>query len=319
MIGRINSEEFNLNELSIYEVQELDDIPQYLEEIGKDSLDIDTKYMSYEHYKHLFHYSSVMKYNIGSIFLSDYIDSGYFRYNSIIIGPNTNSDKLFDFLFNLFNSDIDRIDPICFFCDIQSKRYEHKYHTVLLSYRLQLKQLEYFDSNGISNYGHVEKLFAAINKLRNSILGFVFIDSKEINGLSEFTDAEAYKRGLNVISSISMGKSFNGWCQIWSLMIHNLIFKFPHIGTSKIVNVMRNYLKGLTISNAAIKSIYIVKGFYRILLADLNRNISKFDLHISNEILTYWYPIGVYSHKKLSEVISNEMNKRKIANYNDYI
>jgi hypothetical protein len=312
------SNEFSLGDNTIYIVSEMQDLPQLLEEIGYDSRDISTQYMCYEHYKQIFHFALVKFYNVKTIFTSRQIDKGYNTYNSIMLDNKTDPDIIFKFLYDLFELVKEKDDPICIFCDIQSIKYENSYHTTLLIFRPKLKQLEHFDSNGIANYGHIEKLYQVVNSLKSVIFELKFIESKEINGLIKYSDGEAYARGLNVVCGISMNKSFAGWCQIWSLMVYELVFKYPNKNTIEIISDIYKYLKGIKFREASIKAINIIKGFYRILLGRVNFMISPFDLSISNKILTEWYPLYIISDKKLSTIIETEMHPRNILDLNEY-
>jgi hypothetical protein len=313
----IDSNEYSFGDNEIYNHTDMSDLPTLLEEIGFDTKNISTKYMCYEHYKQIFHFSIVLHYNVKTIFISRSIQKGYNTHNSIMLNKDTKIIDVYRFMLDLLILIDDNDLPICIFCDIQSLKNENRYHTTLLIYRPKIKTLEHFDSNGIAIYGHIEKLYEVVNMLKEQLKDLIFIDSKTINGLNQYDDHEAYARGLNVVCGISINKSFTGWCQIWSLMIYELVNKYPDMTTTDIIKCIYLNLNGTSTKNSLLKT-NMIKGFYRILLGRTNKILENVNIKLTNTILKEWYPLYIKSDKKLSELMQSEMEERSIITSNIY-
>lgn len=313
------SEEWNIKDNNIYENLQLDDIPQFLKDLGYRTRKIGFKYLSYDHYKHIFHFSLVCWYNDNNIFTNHIMSRPYPSYNNIMINESTNIQNTANFLTDIFST-IQGV--LCIFVDIRNSDNSNKYHTTLLIYRKNQNIIEYFDSNGIGSYGYTYRLKEITDIVISRFPGMVLIKSKELNGLETYSNPEARARSLNGLCGISKAASIFGWCQIWSLFMYEMIFKFPNENTKHIIQVVYSIFKNHNYKDSSVILNNLIKGFYRIILGRTNivlKNITNDgELYIHADILSEYQPEYVINDMNLEFVINNQMSSRLLLDGNIY-
>lgn len=262
------SEEWDFDDINIYDVLLLEDLPAFLEDLGYKTRKIGTSYLSRGYYKHIFHFTLCHYYDDYNIFKNDIGEREYIPYNSLLIDENVNITNTARFIVDLFKM---VNGTLCMFIDILSKDPNRKVgHTTLLIYRKDMNKIEYFDSNGVAGYGYSDKLKEIINIVMSVIPGITLVRSRELNGLEKYSIPEANARSLNARCGISSPKSVGGWCQMWSLLLYELIRKYPREDTKNIIQVIyklfenKNYVDASTLLNN------LMKGFYRIIIGRTN-------------------------------------------------
>lgn len=307
------SEEWNFEDNEIYENLKLDDIPTFLINLGYNTRKIGFKYLSYDHYKHIFHFSLACWYNEYNIFTNLIMTRPYYSYNNIMINNHTNIQNTARFLIDMFNL---TKDTLCIFVDIRDKDNSNRHHTTLLIYRKNINTIEYFDSNGIGGYGYTFKLKKIMDIVVKEFPGITSIKSKELNGLESYSISEASIRSLNALCGISKSASIGGWCQIWSLFIYEMICKFPKEKTKYIIQVVYSMFKDYNYKDASLILNNLMRGFYRIILGRTNMILREIkgnnSLHIKAEILSEYSPDYVVNDIELENVINNEMLPRSL-------
>lgn len=268
------SEEWDFEDTMIYDVIRLEDLPAFLEDLGYKTRKIGTSYLTYGYYKHIFHFALCHHYDDHNIFKNDIGMREYVPYNSLLIDENVNVENTAKFLIDLFN----KIEgTLCIFIDIHSKDPVEKVgHTTLLIYRKNLNRIEYFDSNGVGIYGYSDILKNIIDIVIFAFPGITLMKSKEINGLSEYSIAEASARSLNGRCGISKPKSIEGWCQMWSLLLYELIRKYPEMETKYIIRVLYSTFDNKNYVDASVSLNNLMKGFYRIIIGRTNMILRDF-------------------------------------------
>lgn len=313
-----DSEEWDIGDNMIYDSLHLDDLPFFLEDLGTKTRKIGVRYLSYDHYKHIFHYGLLKQYP-GMEFFSNYIEGRpYISYNNIIINHKTNVLNTAMFLCDIFSLVKDKI---CIFVDIQGSERRNRYHTTLLIYRKLENVLEYFDSNGVGGYGFTFKLKEIVDIVLEKMNGLKIVKSKELNGLTGFSNIEASRRSLNGISNISKPKSVGGWCQIWSLFLYELIYKYPNETTKDLIRVLYSIFDFFKNKTPSVVLNNLIKGYYRIIIGKINLVLSKEDLpnlYITSEILTEYKPNLVINDRNMENVIYKNTLPHVILDSSEY-
>lgn len=300
------NDDFTYDELFIQ------DLIDFLEELGVKNNEIVNKYTYSDYHKHIFHYSLIKKYDINNIFLTlrnDYLL--YNRFNNIVINNDTNVKNTALLIVDLFS----KINGICcIFIDLQHKINFKRYHTTLLIYRKNIGKIEHFDPNGIARYGNIDKLNEIIAYILNKIPFTTFTNSKKLCGLESYDDKQAYSRGINIISNIRR-KLVPGRCQIITVLIYELIYKYYYLSTEAIISNIYDKLKGLSFREAGIKVNNILNGFYIILLNRLNLYLNPLGIHSINQIMNEYNPRYVIQDMILNDIINEEIIPRVIVEY----
>ena len=303
----LSDKEFDENDNRIYNSLSLRDLIEFLEDVGYNNRLIKTGYLCYEHYKHIFHYGLVKHYDIYSIFESDLHKDLYYRYNSIIIDDDTNIEFQVNRLSHLF---IKSKNVICIFIDIRSRKERGSLHTTLLIYRPLLKRIEHFDSCGVAMYGCVDIFIEIINRIIELNPELIYVSSKILSSLDQYEDRKARSRSLNVICGVVGNRDFAGWCQIWSLFMYEMVYRYPNSTTTEIILTIYAYFKGHTYKEAGYIAYNIIRGYYRILLGRINLELKENDLHLNSELLEDFDPIYVTTDFQLLELIERDMSYR---------
>lgn len=301
------SYEFDYEDNEIYKSLELNDLIEFLETTGYVNRKIKTGYLCYEHYKQIFQYSLIKFYNINSVYKTDLYKDLYYRYNSIMIDLNINIEEISQYLIHIFSN---TTENVCFFIDIRNKDSFRNVHTTLLIYRPLTKSLEHFDSSGVSSYGYIELFNEIIQNILTNIEGCIFIPSKTLCSLDEYTDELANVRSLNFICGYVRTPNFHGWCQIWSLFMYEMIFKYSNLSSIEIIKIIYSYLKGNRIKDAGYIANSIIRGYYRIILGRTNLFLNHHSLWINSEVLKDFDPSYVLTDRKLIDVIEIEFQSR---------
>lgn len=315
-----DSDEWNNDDSNFYDSIRLEDLPYYLKDFGKSFNKHGIRYTSRNHYKHIFHYALVKYYGISEIFINDISKRRYFSYNNILIDGETDIQGNTNFMIDLFNK---CTRTICIFIDIRSIRNDNKFHTTLLIYRKEINTIEYFDSNGTSGYGYTYKLKNIMDNVLDAIPGIKFIKSKDLNGLSSYDNFEATMRSLNGISTISRSKNISGWCQIWALLLCELIYKYPNETTSNILSVLYKAFKNEECDDKLESYMLnnLLKGFFSVSIMRLKFILSKVEgknLHIDPDVLTDYNPHVVINDDDIESEIEETMLPLTILNLMDY-
>lgn len=299
--------EFDEDDNNFYNSLSFQDLIKFLENIGYNNRLIKTGYLCYEHYKHIFHYGLVKHYDIYSIFESDLYKDLYYRYNSIIIDENTNVELQINKLSHLFKNSK---DVLCIFIDIRNSKERMSLHTTLLIYRPDSKRIEHFDSCGVTIHGYIDTFMEIIHGILEINSDLVYISSKTLSSLDKYGDREARGRSLNIICGIVGNKDILGWCQIWSLFIYEMIYRYPYLGTSEIISIIYLYFKGHIYKEAGYMAYNIIRGYYRIILGRTNSDLKLNGLFLNSELLEDFNPKYVIADGKLVELIESDMSFR---------
>lgn len=316
-MNHYESEEWDFDDNVLYDKIRIEDLPVFLTDLGYNTRKIEFTYLSYDHYKHIFHFALVKHFGVSQIFSNYITPRNYVSFNNIMINAMTDVKNTSEFLTDIFKM---TRDIICIFVDLHSSKQDNKYHTTLLIYRKKENTIEYFDSNGAGGYGFTFKLRDIIDIVISNFTDMKLIKSKELNGLEQYSNPEACARGLNNICGISRAKSVSGWCQIWSLFIYELIVKYPQNNTKYIIQVVYSLFKDRNYKESSVILNNMLKGFYRIIIGRTNmifRSINS-QLHIKAEILSEYNPAYVIQDREMDSLIYTQMSPYLILDSEDY-
>lgn len=276
---------------------------EILNEIGYEYRKIKIDYEALDHYKQIFQYLLIKKYDINQLFISYQENSESINYNTIVINDKINIEKITSFLQRYFDT-VDNV--VCIFIDIQSKTCERSFHTTLLIFRPNVRTLEHFDSNGMNSFGYHDIFDIIVSKLNN----LTYINSVTVNDLVKYeNDKDKSIRSLNFLSTMVTYKLFPGYCQLWSLFLYELIYIFKDKTTTEILKEIYSYLRGRKIKEAALISKNIIRGYYEQLVENNNE--------ITLEILSTYNPTYIINDIELKNKIEEYMNERTIDVYVD--
>lgn len=264
------------------------------------------KYRSELFYRIIFHYCVVKTHDVKTIFRDNSIE---YSYNTIRLDGDSNLDNITAMLFKIMMVET---KTTCIFFDFKSKTDDRMWHTTLLIYRPDMNRLEHYDPNGVYKYGYTESFQTLIENLKSLNTCLIFVSSKELHGFEEFDDSFAMSRSLNHICSI-YDINTEGWCQIWSLFVYDIVNRYPDIPTKSLLNELFSYLKGPVekknkYGKSAMIALHIIHGFYIYLISRINSLHPE--INLSYSILNSYDPLYTYSDRKLNNLIEEEMEQR---------
>ncbi len=193
-------------------------------------------------------------------------------------------------------------DIIC----VSLTTYEHQ---ILLIYRKCENIIEIYDPNG-GTEPDKERIVSFISILRNKLPPFRYICSEELHH-----DIEEHT-GLQIQASGSTEDA--GYCQIWSYLISDLVYRYRHIPTRDII--YKYILKSLafnTIRESSRHLKLVVRGFYHYVLnkLKLDNNLLLFNFSFTTKSnretlkLGDEYAIKQYDYTEnfITEVLKNNI------------
>lgn len=303
-------DEFDFEDNNIFDNLDFSEIPNFLNELG---VKTSFNYIGYDAYKHIFHYGLSYQYNITDIFQS-YANRGYDIYNNIVLRDDSNINTHLDLLIKLFESTDDKM---CIFVDLANKK-NTGYHTILLIYRKENNIMEVFDPNGITSAFYRSRLRDLLNGILDQMKDLNVIGSSALHGFKNHKIEDAHYMSLNYYSS-SYDSNF-GWCQIWSLLIYEMIYKFPEKTTTEIVNLFYSHLKDYNIDDYSKILNYIVKGYCRINLGRINMILKKMDFWfiVNSNFMNEYDPLENNDDAFMENLITDEMEVKVKVNGYDF-
>lgn len=280
-------------------------------EIGYSQKNNKTNYQAFEHYRKIFHFTIVTINNIKELFSSK-IKNDYTHYNRILLPIDRSIKDEAEFI-SAYLKLVTK--TTCFLVDNRHITDEHIWHETLFIYRPELNQLEHYDPNGISIFGDRGIFETFIGIILKDNPNMTFIPSVV---LQSFENEDIFKsKSLNLLSSLTKGKdSVDGWCQIWSLIIYDLVIRYDKLSTKKIIKSIYDFLrssnngKKVKVKEAAFKAFYIIRGYFFLYIDLTNDCLQEQFLEIDAEILESFDLYYVKSDVRLYEFIDKSLNKR---------
>lgn len=229
-----------------------------------------TLYNGKKYYQKIFHYNLLKKFLINDLFLLD-VDS-FKNFNTIRLGDNNVTD-FFIYINTAKGNSITFIDiPI----------EENMFHNTILIYNHKRKTLEHYDSSCECN---IPIFLEFLEQIKQELPYIKFISSQE----SHLNITK--KKSLNILSSnVKNEKYTSGMCQMWSLIMFYLVYKYNFIPLNEILDqiytLLRNfnYPNRLHITHCQVILLKIVNGFLFYMIDNLKefnittKRLSEFNI-----------------------------------------
>lgn len=286
-----------------------DDI-KFLNNTGYELKGKKIEYTSGEQYKHLFLYKIIKQYDLNQLFQYGNCENynySHKKYNTITITDETNDEDISNLIEMIYKYLSNVTSKVCFIVEMQC--YNNIYHDTLLVYEPFNKLLEYFDPNARSRYFNSSKFDKIIDSLKEKIPFLQYINSKKLYGYENKSDREALLKSFNRLSS-HVTRNNEGWCQMWTIFIFELVFRYPFLTTSEIVKNVIGIYKGIHVKNVMLYFKNIIRSYLYISNYDINKILEEYDLHISIEDMAFYNTVYVKNDIKISQIIEDELSSR---------
>jgi hypothetical protein len=272
-----------------------------------------TNYHGYDYYRKIFHFTIVMTNNIYGLFSSK-SNKGHVHYNRLLLPVNGSVKEEAEFI----SEYLKRVSTTtCFVVDNRHLTDEYMWHETLFIYRPDINQLEHYDPNGAALFGDRGIFETFVGIILNDNPGMNFLPSVVIQSF-EHDDIFTIKlKSLNTLCSLTRSEdSEDGWCQIWSLIIYDLVTRYDMLSTKEIIKTIYEFLKTdgnggrVKIKDAAFKALFIIRGYFYSFIELTNDCIDNKSLEIDAGILDGFNLDYIVTDVKLYDFIDSELDKR---------
>lgn len=233
-------------------------------------------------------------------------------YNSICLNNDTRTWDLDNLVINIQETPL----PVSIYFvahDINGDK--NMGHITILIFVKNKNTIYHYDSNGEETHieeflvdSGVEKCFLG-NKLKQllnkKLPEILFVSSKEIHDVDdcitrEYDDNTSYIVGFN--PDTKLGENENGYCQIWSLFMMNMVLKFQNVDIRDIINEIYINRWEFDGDNFAAK---LIRGFYLDSFRKIRDNLKQFNKTVSIRDIQEF---DTDNSLELLEFILSEMN-----------